>query len=206
MDAPSLPLNTPLPPPVERIARALAARGRERMALDTHRPAAVLVPLLARGGEVRHAITLRGAGLSSHAGQISFPGGRRDEGDRDDAATALREADEEIGLSPEAVRVLGLLDDLATPSGYLITPVVGFVAAPPESFRLNPGEVEEVFEVPLEALCDPAIFEDHGEVERFGRRYRLCAFRPDGRNIWGATARIAMMLLDLIDRDAARGP
>lgn len=182
---------------IERLRARLAARAPARIELDGFRPAAVLVPLVGRGAapeELRLIFTLRHHDLRSHSGQISFPGGKVDAGDADRAATALREADEELGIPPRAVRVLGELDDVPTPTGFVITPVVGWIAeAPP--LRPNPVEVAEAFEVPLARLRAPGVFEAQGEVERWGRTYQLVAYKVDGRNIWGATARMLWMLL-----------
>lgn len=183
---------------VEALRQRLAERARTTLELPL-RPASVLVPLLVREGELNLVFTRRSDSLSSHSGQVSFPGGKRDETDASVAATALREAEEEIGLSPACVDVLGLLDEIPTPSGFLITPVVAFVDPPPKAYLTCALEVAEVFEVPVRRLRDPALLEDQGEVERWGYRYRILAYRPDGRNIWGATARMVYVLLSLLD-------
>jgi len=172
---------------------ARLARSPRRAAAVRGRPAAVLVPLLERGGETCVVLTKRASSLRKHAGQYAFPGGRRDEGDRDATATALREAEEEVGLAPEEVRVLGALDDYLTTSGYLVTPVVGFVPHP-YPWRPSPDEVERVVELPLEAFVTPQrartlLFE--------GFRRIVMAFDVEGHFVWGATA---SMLRDLARR------
>lgn len=157
------------------------------------RAAAVLVPLLEREGETCVLLTKRAASLRKHAGQYAFPGGRRDEGDRDAAATALREAEEEVGLAPGDVRVLGALDDYMTSSGYVVTPVVGFIPHP-YAYRPSADEVERVVELPLDAFVTPQrartlLFE--------GLRRIVMAFDVEGHFVWGATA---SMLRDLARR------
>ncbi len=180
-----------------------ALPGRTRTILDPAefpelRPAAVLVPILRRGDETRLVFTLRAAALR-HGGQISFPGGGMDKEDPDLIATAIREADEEIGVEPASVEFLGYLDDVPTPTGFIITPIVAELVPPPVDYRRNAGEVDEVFEVSLAALRAPGVFQEKGEVERWGRTFRICAYNCDGRTIWGATARMVWMLLQLLE-------
>jgi 8-oxo-dGTP pyrophosphatase MutT (NUDIX family) len=182
---------------VDTLRARLAVRRRNVADFPHFRPAAVLVPLVDRAGEPHLLFTLRSAALPVHSGQVSFPGGKSDRDDHDRVATALRELEEELGIGAEKVEVLGLLDDVATPSGFVITPVVGLVRVEEASYRPAQAEVAEVFEIPLSALDDPEVFEDLGDVEREGRNYRLCAFKVEGRNIWGATARMVRQLLDI---------
>ena len=157
------------------------------------RRAAVLVPLFERAGETCVLLTQRAASMRKHAGQYAFPGGRRDEGDRDATATALREAEEEVGIAPGDVRVLGSLDDYITSSGYVVTPVVGFVPHP-YAYRPSADEVARVVELPLDAFVTPQrartlVFE--------GFRRIVMAFDVEGHFVWGATA---SMLRDLARR------
>ena len=177
----------------------LAARPRTPLDWEGYRRAAVLVPLVVRGGAPAIVFTVLTADLPTHAGQISFPGGGAEARDADATATAVREAEEELGIDPAAVRTLGLLDDQGTPARFVITPVVGLLGAGAEPFRPSPREVAEVFEVDVRALRDPAVFRDLGPVERDGREYWLCAYVVGERNIWGATARIVHDLLPLLD-------
>ena len=188
--------HRPAPVPLRLTPDEIEARPRRaprRAAPVRGRAAAVLVPLVERAGETCVVLTKRASSLRKHAGQYAFPGGRRDEGDRDAVATALREAEEEVGLAPADVRVLGLLDDYLTTSGYLVTPVVG--AAPhPYDWRPSPDEVERVVVLPLEAFVTPQrartlLFE--------GFRRIVMAFDVEGHFVWGATA---SMLRDLARR------
>jgi 8-oxo-dGTP pyrophosphatase MutT (NUDIX family) len=162
------------------------------------RDAAVLVPIVLRPGAAPTLLfTRRPASMRTHSGQISFPGGRRDDDDPDLEATALRETEEELGIPRPAVRVLGRLGQVPTPSGYVITPVVGVLAPPPEAYQPHVHEVDEAFEIPLEALRSPVAHVDKGTVDRFGQSWRLLEYHVDGRVIWGATARMVSELLDL---------
>lgn len=167
-------------------AIALHVRGRT--------DAAVLVALYLDDGELRAVLTERRADLRRHPGEVSFPGGRRDETDRDLSATALREAHEEIGLAPEAVELLGALQPTPTiATGYAIYPFVGLIS-PGHAWKLSPREVAEVLELPLTALQ-----QGYGRrrLLRRGIPIRTDTYVVDGKLIWGATARI---LADLFDR------
>jgi 8-oxo-dGTP pyrophosphatase MutT (NUDIX family) len=150
------------------------------------RPAAVL--LLVVNHPAGHAVvfTQRTAHLADHAGQISFPGGRCDAEDCTPERTALREAEEEIGLAPAQVEVLGRLPDYHTGTGYRVTPIVGW-AEGPLAYRADPHEVEEVFEVPLAFLLDPRNHRYESAFQR-GRVRRYWAMPYGERYIWGATA------------------
>lgn len=153
------------------------------------RPAAVLVPLVARPAGTTLLLTERTAHLHDHAGQISFPGGRVEAADVDALHTALRETHEEIGLVPQAVDVLGMLPEYLTATGYLVTPVVGLVQEP-FTLDLDTFEVAEVFEVPLAFLMNPAHHERRRVVlQDFARTFYAMPY-PAARRyfIWGATA------------------
>jgi 8-oxo-dGTP pyrophosphatase MutT (NUDIX family) len=150
------------------------------------RRASVLVPIVARAGELTMLFTRRTAHLRNHSGQIAFPGGGAEPGDASAEATALREAHEEIGLEPARVEVLGRLSDYHTRTDYRVTPVVGLVA-PPVELRLDAHEVEEAFEVPLAFLLDPANHLRH-QREFQGRTVPFYAIPYRDYYIWGATA------------------
>ncbi|MCL4746095.1 MAG: CoA pyrophosphatase [Burkholderiaceae bacterium] len=164
---------------------------RFRLRADPPRAAAVLVPIIAHDSGPTVLLTERTTHLYDHAGQIAFPGGRRDEGDRDDVATALREAHEEIGLDPGSVDVLAQLPTYLTGTGYLVTAVVGLVR-PGQQLRLDSFEVAQAFEVPLAFLMDPRCHQRRrvviGEIERTFYAMPYCV--EGGREffIWGATA------------------
>ncbi len=160
------------------------------------RPAAVLVPLYLDGGEWHVLFTQRTELVETHKGQVSFPGGRVDPGDTSRVDTALREAEEEIGLRREDVSVLGQLDELLTVTQYHITPIVGLFPWPYQ-FVLSTAELSEVFGAPLAWLADP----DNLEVQMRepivpGRKIPVYYLHYQGYTIWGATAR---MLLNLIE-------
>jgi 8-oxo-dGTP pyrophosphatase MutT (NUDIX family) len=151
--------------------------------------AAVLVALMQRPEGLTVLLTRRTAHLREHAGQISFPGGRVEAADADAVATALREADEEVGLRAEAVEVLGCLPSYTTITSFHVIPVVALVT-PPVHWRPDPHEVAEIFEVPLAFLMQPAHHRVHGFEDEGARRTFLSMPWPDadGYFIWGATA------------------
>ena len=162
------------------------------------RPASVLVPVMRRPGGLRVLLTKRAETLRSHGGQISFPGGRREDGDGSAAAAALREAEEEVGLPPSAVEIVGYLDDYPTITQYLVTPVVGMVEDV-RDVRPCAREVAEIFEVPLEFLIDPASFERKFLSEK-GLNVPFFELNHGTYRIWGATAG---MLWNLAQKMAA---
>lgn len=161
-------------------------------------PAAVLVPVTDRP-EPGVLLTVRNAELRKHAGQIAFPGGRIDPEDHGPVAAALREAEEEIGLSPSLVEVVGVVDRYRTVTGYDVTPVIGVV---PPDLILAPhqAEVADVFEVPLAHLLDPANFAELS-LEWQGRERRYFEMMWNGHRIWGATA---AMIVNIGRRIAGR--
>jgi 8-oxo-dGTP pyrophosphatase MutT (NUDIX family) len=158
--------------------------------------AAVLVPLVKRAGEVHLLLTQRTAHLDDHAGQISFPGGRVEAADASREETALRETEEEIGLPRSAVAVLGRLPNYEIPSGFRITPVVGWIE-PPLTLKADPFEVAEIFEAPLEHFLDAARYQRRDFRFR-GRHRHYLAIPYEGRYIWGATAGMLYNLCRLL--------
>lgn len=166
--------------------------------LPEARAAAVLAPLYAVEGRPHLLFTRRSANLTSHRGEISFPGGGRDPEDPSLLATALREAQEELAIAPERVAVLGMLPQVFTVvSNYLVLPVVGWLGEGTPAVVPNPYEVAEVIEAPLAALADPAIFHEElwtrNGVQRPVRFYDLGPHR-----IWGMTAHVLHTLLGLL--------
>jgi 8-oxo-dGTP pyrophosphatase MutT (NUDIX family) len=160
------------------------------------RPAAVLVGLVDRPGGPFLLLTTRTAHLRHHAGQVSFPGGRMESADPDPAATALREAEEEIGLPPDEVEVLGELDPYDTVTGFRIHPVVGWIR-PKAAWIPDPFEVADVFEMPLEFAVDLA---NHRREQRMrdGRMRTYWTLPWNGRHVWGATAGIIVNFVQLL--------
>jgi 8-oxo-dGTP pyrophosphatase MutT (NUDIX family) len=150
------------------------------------KPAAVLVPIVDREDGMTVLLTKRTEHLNDHAGQVSFPGGRAEPEDPDAVATALREAEEEIGLSRDFVEILGRLDTYITSTGYSVTPVVGIVR-PGFTLIIDPYEVAEAFEVPLAFLLDAKNHERHSREYRGATRH-FWAMPYNDYYIWGATA------------------
>jgi len=157
------------------------------------KPAGVLIPVLARRDGLTVLFTRRSAELKTHAGQVSFPGGRMEADDPDIAATALRETHEEVGIPPERIEVLGHMRPLPTVTGYAMTPTIGLIAGDVE-FRIDTGEVAAVFEVPLNYLAEPGRFRRTDRDIR-GRVLPIIEVDYADERIWGATA---YMLLKFI--------
>jgi 8-oxo-dGTP pyrophosphatase MutT (NUDIX family) len=156
------------------------------------RQAAVLVPLIGSEHGPQVLLTERSNALPHHAGQISFPGGQREPHDFDPQATALREAEEEIGLEPAAVAVLGSLESYVTGTGFVITPIIGVLEVRPE-LRVDRQEVDSVFEVPLAFFQDQDNLGQREGVWR-GQRRRYFEYRYEHYRVWGATAQILVNL------------
>jgi 8-oxo-dGTP pyrophosphatase MutT (NUDIX family) len=187
--------------PVRLTPAALRARFAQTLAWDAEnsdearnilveslRRAAVLVPLVARPAGVTVLLTRRTDHLSSHAGQISFPGGRAEDIDSSPIETALRETEEEIGLHRRHIEIIGVLPDYATISAYRVTPVVALVE-PPFALQPDPGEVAEAFEVPLAFLMDGLNHQRRVMELPQGAGSRAFYTMPyEQYFIWGATA------------------
>ncbi|GIL40255.1 CoA pyrophosphatase [Roseiterribacter gracilis] len=162
----------------------------------TLRDAAVLVPIVTRDDAPTLLFTLRNASLAAHAGQISFPGGRIEPGDDSATAAALRESQEEIGLDAQHVEPFGRLDRYVTRTGFAVTPIVAFVR-PPFELKLDPGEVEDAFEVPLAWILDPSSQQVHG-AEYQGVTRHFYVYPYGERRIWGATAGMLANLVEVL--------
>lgn len=164
------------------------------------RPAAVLVPVVLRPERLAVLLTRRTDHLHHHPGQISFPGGRVEKADVSAVMTALRETEEETGLDPERIELLGELPEYFTGTGFRITPVVGLVH-PPFELKLDAFEVAEAFEVPLAHFLDPANHQRH-TMEYQGRMRQYYAMPYEGHFIWGATAGILVSLYRFLGGEA----
>jgi 8-oxo-dGTP pyrophosphatase MutT (NUDIX family) len=185
----ALAARTPARLPVERIRI-------EELPECRLRAAAVLVPLFTRGGEAHVLLTRRRPDLSRHAGEISFPGGMIEPHDRDALAAALREAQEEVGLDPRRVEVLGQLSEcLVLVTGFRLTPWVGSVPYP-YPYLAHGGEVERILEVPLAALGRPGAHRIETR-EAYGMSHQVHFFALGEDTVWGATARVLSELLSI---------
>jgi 8-oxo-dGTP pyrophosphatase MutT (NUDIX family) len=182
-------VKTSLDELADRVVTVLSARPRLEYDQPRLRRAAVLVPLFLADGRVHVLLTKRTETVEHHKGQVSLPGGSSDAGDADAVATALRETEEELGIPPHRVRVLGVLDDVPTfISGFVVTPVVGVIPHPLD-LRISADEISEILIVPLDTFQDPSRVRVE-ERERDGERVQLFFYHHEGHEIWGATARI----------------
>jgi 8-oxo-dGTP pyrophosphatase MutT (NUDIX family) len=162
---------------------------------DSLKCAAVLVPLLRQGDEWHLLFTRRTERVESHKGQVSFPGGACDDGEKTPEETALREAQEEIGIQPRDVRLLGRLHPMDTISSYRVTPVVGVIPWP-YVFRPASAEVARVFTMPLTWLAERS---NRWEFNMLGRKLSVIVYHPfDGETLWGATARMTVDFLEIL--------
>lgn len=190
--------------PLASLRQRLGAFKARDLPPHSRRRAAVLVPVFESGGLPWVLLTRRTETVEHHKGQISFPGGRQEDGDADLLATALRESFEEIGLPPSSVEILGRLDEIETvASGFAVTPFVGLIP-PPVTLRVNPHEIEEIVTVPLEVFLGPANLRVE-RVERAGRMVDLPFYDYPPYVIWGATARIIRRLVEVLEAVPAEG-
>jgi 8-oxo-dGTP pyrophosphatase MutT (NUDIX family) len=184
--------------------RLLGVDAERSKRLQRHFPAdpiaaAVLVALVDRPEGLTVLLTQRASQLAKHAAQVSFPGGRLEPSDPDIASAALREAQEEIGLDPARVQVVGYLPDHLVISGFRVTPVLSLVT-PPISLTPNPEEVAEVFEVPMSHFFDPA--NHKARLRRVGDEDILLYDIPwQQQNIWGATAGMLLTLVRMVQEN-----
>lgn len=186
---------------IRKVEQALAGRAARPHPRREHRAAAVLVPIFERDDALHTLFIVRQAHLASHPGQIAFPGGGIDPEDASPEAAALREMQEELGVAPEQVTVLGALDEIETVTGYRVTPVVGAIPYPVR-LRPDPYEVADYFTLPLARLRDPAIFREEDWTSQ-GRDYPVYFYEVEGRVIWGATAKILRLFLHRVYGDPA---
>ncbi len=165
----------------------------ERSALTK---SAVLIPIVKRGNGLNLLFTKRSETVEHHKGQISFPGGATDTIDISPVDTALRETFEEIGLERSAIAIIGIIDDLQTPSGFVVTPVVGFIEHLPP-LHINAEEVAQVIFIPLEKFFDDSL--RHSDVrERDGIKIEVFSYNVWEEPVWGATAFFVKQLVSLL--------
>jgi 8-oxo-dGTP pyrophosphatase MutT (NUDIX family) len=180
---------------MDEVERRLAARPRRAPEGDLPaRRAGVLVPLFVREAALWVLFTRRTDTLEHHRGQVSFPGGSEEEGDDDLLATALRETEEELGIAPADVRVLGALPPAIIATGFYVEPYVGAIPHPYE-FHASEEEIAELIEAPLAAFFDPGVLETRLLP---GRERPTLFFHYGSHVIWGATARMLKELVDAL--------
>lgn len=161
------------------------------------KPAAVLIPLIDRPDGMTVLLTKRAQHLKTHSGQVSFPGGRCEPTDAHAMATAVRETQEEVGIDPAHMQVLGAMEDYETITGYVITPVVA-ILQPDFSLKVDQGEVEEAFELPLDYILDETNHELQSR-EWNGQERHYYVLMNEKHNVWGATAAMLVRFARLIN-------
>ena len=180
----------------ETLSQIFRHRKKETVPVHDFIRAAVLVPIFLQNGHYQLLFTQRSMEVRDHKGQISFPGGRWEPEDSDLKTTALRETEEELGVKPESVEILGELGELVTPSRYHITPYVGIIPHP-YPFQINRQEIAGIIEVPLQHLLEPQNMRlERGEF--FNAQTEMPYFQYKQHVIWGATGRITRELVELI--------
>ena len=183
----------------QRLRQALSQRQKRHIVDASGMPSAVLLPIYYKQGQYYILFTKRTGKVKEHRGQISFPGGAYQDGDRTLVDTALRECAEEIGLMADRVEVLGELDDTVTrTTGYIISPFVAIIPWP-YPFKVDQWETEEIIEVPISALLDKSSLRQETKIIE-GKTVTSYFYHYQGRIIWGATARILNQFLDIFAR------
>ena len=181
---------------LDNVLQRIQSYSPSALALPPHaREAAVLMPLT-RSENPELILTLRAQGLSTHAGEVAFPGGWRDPEDRDLIRTALREAHEEVGLAPGLVEVVGPLSEVVSRHGIKVTPYVGFVPDYVE-YRANEAEIDSVFSVPLDFFANDPRDITH-RIDYLGRTWYVPSYHFGGYKIWGLTAVMLVELVNLV--------
>lgn len=178
------------------IERVLGSHRPRTLADETLRPAAVLIPLFAKNGEDHLLFTRRTEHLPHHKGEISFPGGGQDKQDEGPLGAALRESEEEMGICPADVTVLGRLDDVYSIHGYRVTPFVATIPYP-YPFLVNRHEIADVLELPLRAFLDPTVYRLEDWSFK-GRTHPVRFYKVQGEEVWGMTAEILHQFLTLV--------
>ncbi len=189
----------------EKLKKFLAQRTKKYITDSRRVPSAVLVPIYEKDGQYNIVFIKRTMKVKTHKGQISFPGGMRDRGDKTLLDTALRESEEEIGLRRKDVTILGELDDeITTTSNFIVTPFLAKIPWP-YRFTTNSEEVEKVIAVPVRALLSRDNRKIDTEILE-GKKIKSFVYNYRGTVIWGATARILKKLLEIIPARPARNP
>ncbi|MEZ4607145.1 MAG: CoA pyrophosphatase [Deinococcales bacterium] len=186
---------------LSNLAKRLESYSRERLYIEGFRSAAVLVPIIQAESGLELLFTIRSAGLSSHAGQIAFPGGRV-EPEESSQQAALRESFEEIALEQDSAHILGELDDHPSPARYIVTPVVAIIK--PQAFIPNPDEVASTFSVPLADLAKIVPYTEDRHLWGYSRRLHF--YRWQEHLIWGLTGNVVKNLLELFQEGAVERP
>lgn len=164
------------------------------------RQACVLVPIVSKDSSLHLLLTKRTDTVEHHKGQISFPGGTVDEEDESSNATALREVEEEIGIPSSAITILGRLNDIHIPSGFVVTPIVGYIESLSE-LKTNPDEVAEVLLIPLEKFFDPNLRRSEFR-ELKGIKRQIYLYDVWKEPVWGATAHIIKQFVDIFSGES----
>lgn len=162
-------------------------------------PAAVLLPLFQVNDEWHLLFTRRSEMVEDHKGQVAFPGGAQEDLDKDLVETALREAQEEIGLHPDNVSIIGKMKSMPTVSRYLLTPIVGYIKRWPIRLELSTLEVASVFSIPVEWLANRSNYFTKPYLLPNGKRHAVYYYQPyNGEVVWGVTAKITRVFLEMI--------
>jgi 8-oxo-dGTP pyrophosphatase MutT (NUDIX family) len=181
---------------IEDLEHILSKRERKVIEDPRYTHAAVLIPFYEKAERCHILFTKRTQQVKHHKGQISFPGGVFDEEDGDLRRTALREADEEIGMKEKDTQIIGVLDDIVTVTEFIVTPFVGLIPYP-YPFQLSEVEIEELIEVPLSSLLDERCFSEGMRDDEHGKRV-IYTYQYGKHAIWGATALMLKQLLELL--------
>ena len=185
---------------LDTIKQTLAHHNPKRMIHPDMKSAAVLVPLVQHTTELQLLLTKRTDSVEHHKGQISFPGGMTDSSDTTAVETALRETEEELGIPPSFISILGSIDDIRIPTGFVVTPVVGYIASLPP-FHINADEVAVAFEIPMHNFFNPSFF--RSEMRMLGGMERQVYFYDVWKEpVWGATAAIIKQFTELLSAAA----
>ena len=181
---------------LQTILDKISDRSPQLLKIPNFIPAAIIIPIFNKNEEAHLLLTVRTDTVEHHKGQVSFPGGAREENDRDLRETALRETYEEVGIPPETVNIIGQLDDFPTISSFLVTPFIATIPYP-YSHKINNAEVAEILEVPLELFLGKKAFEMK-EKSVAGKTYPIYYYYFEHTVIWGVTGYIVNRFIELV--------